>query len=411
MLTTLSTLRDQPIRRGMLAAIVEGALFNVWAAAVGGSFLTGFAIYLGAGGFELGLLAGLPSFSTMLQLVSAPFVVGLVRRRRFLAGFSGAQRIGAALAGLIALWLMPSPVALWFFVISQMIAWALMAPPTVVWHGYMSDLVPREIRGQYFARRSAWAGAVSIVIVLAYGRLLDQFPGAPGFRYLYLACLVAALLNLAAWALHPELPQGDMKKATSFWESIRVPLLRPGPHRAATLFFALWAFAQGIAAPFYPVVIVQKLGLSYSTVSLLATIHSLTAIFTGPLWGKFQDRVGQARVIGIVSGLMALVPLLFYAARWGGMPVLVAAHMLLGTSGTAMGLANQTLNMRLAPAEDRTSYFAFFGVASGLMGFFTPMLMGPLTEKHMNGLLIGGAVVSGLLCLLWRTRLAKYVSI
>ncbi|HYF77631.1 MAG TPA: MFS transporter [Symbiobacteriaceae bacterium] len=410
MKTTIAALRDNPTRRGMLASIIEASLFNVWATAVGGSFLTGFAIYLGADGFHLGILAGLPSFSTMLQLLCAPFVVGLVRRRNFLAGFSGAQRIGSSLAGLAALWLMPSPVALWFFIIAQMIAWALMAPPTVVWNGYMSDLVPPDVRGQYFARRSFWSGIVSMLIVLLYGWLLDVMPGAPGFRILYLLALVGALGNLGAWFLHPELPQGDRKTARSFWESIRTPLLKPGPHRPATLFFAAWAFAQGIAAPFYAVVLLEKLSISYGTVSLLLTIQSLTGILTAQFWGRYQDRVGQAKVIGIVSGIIALVPLLYLGARWGGLPMLIAASVLQGTAANAMGLANQTLNMRLAPAEDRGSYFAFFGVASGLMGFFTPMLMGPLTEGHMDLLLIGGSVASAVLCLVWRTKLARLIT-
>lgn len=399
---SIASARSSTTRRGMIASIVEGSLFNVWATAVGGSFLTGFALYLGAGGFALGILAGLPSFSTMLQLISAPFVVGLVRRRNFLAAWSGAQRITAGLSGLLALWLMPAPAALWVFVVLQMIAWACMAPPTVVWHGYMSDLIPPDVRGQYFARRSAWAGGVSIIVVLLYGRLLDAFPGAPGFEYLYIACLAAALLNLAAWFLHPELPPGDTKQARSFWESVRVPLLRPGAHRPATLFFAAWAFAQGLAAPFYPVVLVQKLGISYSTVSALATVQALTAILTIPLWGRLQDRIGQSRVISAVTGVLAVVPLLYFSARWGGLPVLVAAHMLQGSAANAMGLANQTLNMRLAPAEDRSSYFAFFGVATGLMGFFTPLAVGPLTGPFMDGLLLGAAVMSGVLCLVWR---------
>ncbi|HYF94866.1 MAG TPA: MFS transporter [Symbiobacteriaceae bacterium] len=407
---SIVSLRDNPVRRGMIASIVEGSLFNVWAAAVGGSYLTGFALYLGAGGFALGVLAGLPSFSTMLQLLSAPFVVGLARRRNFLAAWSGAQRITAACSGLLALWLMPSPAALWVFVFLQMFAWACMAPPTVVWHGYMSDLIPLEVRGRYFARRSAWAGGVAMAAVLLYGRLLDSFPGETGFRILYIVCLAAALLNVSSWFLHPELPPGDTKNARSFWESVRVPLLRSGPHRPATLFYAAWAFAQGMAAPFYPVVLVQKLGISYSTVSVLATIQGLTAILTAPFWGRLQDRAGQPRVITLASGAMAIVPLLFLSARWGGIAVLVAAHMLQGTAINAMGLANQTLNMRLAPTEDRGSYFAFFGVASGLMGFFTPLAMGPLTGPFMDGLLIACATASGLLCALWQGKLARLVA-
>jgi len=410
MRATIDLLRDHPQKRGMLASVIEACCFNIWFTAVSGSFLTGFAIYLGAGGFTLGVLAGLPAFSTMLQVFCAPFLVGLVRRRRFLAIGCAVQRFTTALSGLIALVLMPSPVALSVFVGLQLFAWAAVAPPVVVWNGYMSDLVPIEMRGQYFARRSAWAGGVAMVAVMLYGWLLERFPGAPGFQLLYLFCLTGAALNLAAWTLHPELPPGETRRAGSFWDSVRVPLLRRGPHRPATLFFAAWAGAQGIAVPFYPVVLVQKMGISYEAIAVLMTLQTLTAILTAGFWGRLQDRIGQPRVIGIVAGLLATVPLLFLGARWGGLPVLVVAHMLQGTALNAMTVANQTLNMRLAPREDRSSYFAFFGVAAGLMGFFTPMLMGPLTGRFMDGLLIASAAASAGLCLVWRSRLAPLVA-
>jgi MFS family permease len=397
-------------KRGMFYSIVEGSTFNIWVSALSGNFLTGMALHLGAGGFALGVLAALPSFSTMLQFVSAPFVVGLTWRRNFLALFSALQRFTGALAGLVALALMPSPWALPVFVAMHLLAWAFMAPPTVVWQGYMTDLVPGEVRGRYFAARGALSGVVSMLVVLLYGRMLDHWPGAPGFRLLYWAAFLGAALNLGAWFLLPELPPGEVRSARSFWATIRVPLHRPGPHRTATLFFAAWAFAQGMAAPFYPVVLVGQLGLSYSSVAVLATIAAITSIATAPVWGSLQDRLGQPKVMTLLAGLLTVVPLLFLVARPGGWPVLVLAHIIQGTASNGMNLANQTLNMRLAPAEDRGSYFAFFAAAGGLTGFVTPMLMGPLTSHFMPGLLVASAVGSGLLCLLWQTKLSRLVA-
>lgn len=396
-----------PRQRGMFFSIVEACTFNIWASAVGGNYLTGMALYLGAGGLALGILGALPSFSTMLQLVSAPFVVGLQNRRNFLAVFSGLQRFCGALAGLVALLLMPSKVALVVFVAMHVLAWAFMAPSTVVWQGYMTDLVPSEIRGRYFSTRSAVSTVATMLVVLAYGAMLDRWPGEAGFRLLYLAAFVGAALNFGAWFLLPEIPPGERRSIRPFLASIMVPLSKPGPHRSVTWFFAAWAFAQGMAAPFYSVALVQKLGLSFSSISLLATIASLTAIVTGPIWGRIQDRIGQPRSISILSTSLTVVPLLFLAGKVGGWPVLVAAHILQGMSASAMGLANQTLNMRLAPSEDRGSYFAFFATAAGLSGVVTSVLAGPLTTQYLDSLFIASALVSGLLSLVWRSRLER----
>lgn len=406
-LSTRLSMSSDPHERGMFFSIVEACTFSVWASAVGGSFLTGIALHLGAGGFSLGILAALPSLSTMLQLVSAPLVVGLDKRRNFLATFSGLQRFSGALAGLIALWLMPSPWALVFFVAMQILAWAFMAPSTVVWQGYMTDLVPAPIRGRYFAKRGAWATVATMLVVLLYGQLLDRWPGAPGFQLLYLAAFVGAALNYGAWFLLPEIPPGEVRSSRPFWESIRIPLHAPGPHRTVTFFFAAWAFAQGLAAPFYSVALVKHLGLSFASVSLLATIASLTAIVTGPVWGRVQDRIGQAKSIRILSVTLAVVPLLFLSASLGGWPVLVLAHILQGSSAGAMGLANQTLNMRLAPREDRGSYFAFFAAAGGLTGFITPVMVGPLTSDFLQVLFVVSSGASFILSVVWWGRVER----
>ncbi len=395
---------NDPIRRGMFFSIVEGCMFSVWASALTGNYLTGMALFLGAGGLTLGILGALPALATMLQLVSAPLVVGLDRRRSFLAILSGMQRFGASLAGLIALWLMPAPFALLVFVSLQVLAWACMAPSTVVWQGYMSDLIAPEVRGRYFARRNAWCTVVAMASVLLYGQILDRWPGEPGFRILYYAAFVGAGLNFVAWYLLPELPRGDRSSGRGFWASMAIPLHKPGPHRVSAAFFSAWAFAQGMAAPFYPVMLVQKLDISFTGISILATVTSLTAVVSMQFWGPLQDRVGQPRVIGVLTFMMAAVPALLLGASWGGWPVLIAAHLVQGIAAGGMGLANQTLSMRIAPQEDRASYFAFFAAAAGVTGFLTPVLAGPLTNDWLEVLFILSALISAVLGWVWRTR-------
>ena len=397
------------IRRGMIASTVEGSTYTIWTGALSGSFLTGMALYLGAGGFALGILGALQSLATMMQLLVAPLVSGLAHRRNCMALFAGTQRVGGALAGLLALWLLPPPASLYVFVALQVLAWVANAPTSVLWHGYMCDLVPMDVRGRYFAQRNAWTTLVSMLTVLLYGQILDRWPGRPGFTALCLAALAAALVNLYWWFQHPELPRGDSRGSHSFWESLRVPLTRPGPHLTAAGFYAAWGVAQGLATPFYPVILVQYLGLSFSTVSWLTTLSSLASILTAPLWGRWEDRVGQPRAIGVLALGLASVPLWYLLGGKLGLPPLILGHVVYGSSSMGMNLANQTLNMRLAPREDRTSYFAFFAAATGLTGFLTPVLVGPLTGSHLAQLFVCSALLSATLSLFWVLRLEARV--
>lgn len=404
----LSRIRHDKHQRGMFFSIVEACTFSIWSSAVGGSFLTGIALYLGAGGLTLGIMGAVGSMSTMLQLICAPFVVGLAWRRNFLALFSGLQRFCGAFSGLLALALFPShpQLALVLFVAMQLLAWAFMAPSTVVWQSYMTDLVPAGVRGRYFALRNAWATVATMGVVLLYGAMLDRWPGEQGFHYLYWAALLGAALNLGAWfLLPPDIPSGEVRSSRPFWESIKIPLSKPGPHRTITFFFAAWAFGQSLAAPFYSVALVQKLGISFGRISVLGTVASLTAIVAAQFWGRLHDRLGQHKAISVLALLHVFVPLLYLAAHWGGWWVLVAVHVLQGIAGSGMGLANQTINMQLAPLEDRGSYFAFFAAAGGLVGFVTPILVGPLTDRYLDGLFLLSACVSAALSLVWRTAI------
>src|SRR5690348_4395057 len=58
----------------------------------GGAFQTGFALWLGANNFWMGVLAAIPTFSGLVQLVSSYFVERRGERRLFTAWFSGGAR-------------------------------------------------------------------------------------------------------------------------------------------------------------------------------------------------------------------------------------------------------------------------------------------------------------------------------
>ncbi|MGE5673406.1 MAG: MFS transporter [Mycobacterium leprae] len=394
---------------GMRASIAEGSMFYIWFNAVSGSFLTGFALYLGAGGFAIGVLSSLAAFATMLQVLCAPLVGKLHGRQKWMALFSGLQRVTVALAGLLALKLAPSHLALPLFVGLNIFAWVFQAPLSVIWQGYMTDLVPLPIRGRYLSKRAGLTLVFSVVATLAYGWILDRWPGATGFGFLYWGCMIGAVGDLLTWIWHKELPPGERPQTRPFWESFRAPLTRKGPHRPFALFLAAWALAQNLAVPFFAVQLVQKLQISFGMVALLTTLSSLAAIFTSTLWGRLQDRIGESKTIGILAVGLTVVPLLFLAGHTFGWAALILAHLLFGSFNNAMLLSQQTLIMRLAPADNRGSYFAFFASAGGLTGFLTPVLAGPFTTHYIGPLFVAAALLSAGLAVLWYGRLAKAV--
>src|SRR6266508_4261331 len=70
------------VRRGLQLSIVEGSLSNIHVTVCAGAFLTGFALMLGAGDFEVDLIAELPFLGHQFQCVGAYLEERLVERRR-----------------------------------------------------------------------------------------------------------------------------------------------------------------------------------------------------------------------------------------------------------------------------------------------------------------------------------------
>jgi hypothetical protein len=337
-------------------------------------------------------------------------VRGVRSPRNGIAIFAGLHRVVAALAGLVALALYPSPAALPVFVGLHVLSWASLPPASVLWQGFMTDLVPLSVRGTYFSRRHVYSQVVGISSILVYGVVLDRLPGAPGFLVLSLCALIAALLNTGAWWLHPDLPPGEARTRLGFLQTVRLPLSRPGPHRTISFFLAAWAFAQGLAVPFYPVALVRMLGLSFGTVSLLVTLSAVAGMVFARAWGRNLDRVGEGPVLGLVTGMAAAVPVVLLAGRVVGLPAVVAAYLIFGVAAVGYGLAYQTLNMSLAPREDRGAFFAFFAAMGGTAGFLTPILAGPLSDRNLPALLVASAVLSATLSALWYFRIRRVLT-
>src|SRR5689334_13511311 len=87
-----AALPPSAVLRGLRRSVVEGALSNIHVTITSGAFLTGFALLLGAGDFELGLLGALPFVGQLFQFVGAYLEELLGERRRLVAITAGISR-------------------------------------------------------------------------------------------------------------------------------------------------------------------------------------------------------------------------------------------------------------------------------------------------------------------------------
>ena len=372
------------VQRGLRLSIVEGALSNIHITVTAGAFLTGFALLLGAGDFELGLLGALPFIGQLFQFAGAYLEERLGQRRQLVVFTAVVSRslwaLVAALPFLAALGGARLPIFLLVLVLSQ----ALIGIAANAWTSWMSDLVPPRQRGRYFGTRNTICSLTAMAGSWLAGRALDHYQGAGaaplGYALIFSVATVCAIAGAIVLRQQPEPPMLRCKRIR-IRELFSAPLRHPR-FRAMSLAAAGWALVTGVASPFFNAYGIQDLKLSFASLALFAVVTSAGTLGTPPLIGRLQDRYGDRRVlVGSVVGVILL--------PWGWVlstPTFLAplwlTSILSGVfwPGITQGLLN--LLMDRAPAEGRGAYVACYGAVTGAGTFVASLL--------------GGAIAAGL---------------
>jgi len=159
--------------RWMLRQTVVAWMFGiVWATIVMGSRMNLYCRMLGFGNRHFGILSALPFAATSLQFLATILIerTGL-RKYQFITCHTLHRALWLVVAAIPLLLPLPSPAAVWLMLAAVGMSWAFMALSGPAWMSWMGDLVPRRLRGRFFAARSVATRGVQlpVVILLAIG--------------------------------------------------------------------------------------------------------------------------------------------------------------------------------------------------------------------------------------------------
>jgi MFS family permease len=409
------------VRRALRLSIIEGSLSNIHVTVCAGAFLTGFALMLGAGDFELGLIAALPFLGQLFQFVGAYLEERLGERRRMTVISCGISRslwaVLAALPFLTALGTARLPVFLLVLAISQ----ALIGITANAWTSWMSDLVPPRQRGRYFGMRNTICSITAMASSFLAGRALDQYRGtsaAPiGYALIFGVATICAVAGVLVLRYQAEPPLRRAQRV-SVGQLLSAPL-RHARFRAMSLSAAGWALAIGIAGPFYNAHGIQNLHLSFATLALFTIVTSGVALVSQPLVGRMQDRYGdKAVLLGSVLGVILLPWGWVIATPTFWLPLWLNA---IGSGIFWPGITQGQMNMLMdrAPAEGRGAYVASYGAMTGLGTFIASLLggaiasglgdtlihIGSLTLNHYTVLMVASSLGRAMMALVFARRL------
>lgn len=388
-------LTEQDVRRGLKLVIADGLASEAMTTLTGGAFIIAMAILLGANNVQLGLIAALPTMVNVFQLISIWLVRRFNNRRGITVVGSLLARLPLVLIGLLPL-LLPGVVTieliipiLFFYYLSGAVAGAS-------WNSWMKDLVPEKQLGKFFAKRSSLMQSLNVVLSLLLALGLDyireNFPelelGAYGWMFIVAGvCGVSGTLFLSGT---PE-PKKILPR-----ENLFVMLKRPlkdANFRRLLVFNSAWVFAVNIAAPFFTVFMMKKMGLELSYIIGLTILSQVSSILTIRLWGLFADRYSNKTIIAIGAPIyiLCLIAWCFvgiYSRLWPNLLLLAVIHLAMGFANAGINLSLTNIGLKLAPTEDSIIYLSAKNIVTAIFSALAPLAGGVLadyfTGRHLK---------------------------
>jgi MFS family permease len=260
------------------------------------------------------------------------------------------------------------------------------------WVVWMSELVPRRLRGRYFGRRTMWCLAGAATASSLAGLLLDR-ARAHGWVDQALAGL-ALLACLTGWGTvllmrRQHDPAGAGEPAPINLQALLRPL-KDARIRPVLAYQAVWNLAVGVAGSFFGLFMLQHLGIGFALLALHGTVTSLSRMLVAPLWGRLIDRVGVRRVLVLCCFGIAAVPLVWLLPTPTCLWPLAVDAVVAGALWSGHGLASFTLPFELTPREGRPAYLAVLATVSGLAFSAGTLLGGTLAETLPNPTVVFG---------------------
>jgi HEAT repeat protein/MFS family permease len=379
--------------RGMRASTVEGTLATIFGNLTGGALLTGLALHVGATKPQIGILFSMPALANLVQPLASLWVERLKSRKTYVAVLAGLARVLLSLSVLTLF--IPKHFQVPYLFLIMLVSSISGACTGPAWSTWMSDMVPEDIRGKYFANRNVIMNIVGMFIGLIAGKTLDLLHGNTGFLILYSTGLVFAILNALSFIWQYEPPHNvDVAHRPKLRVTYLLPL-RNRQFMRLILFYASWTFATGIAGPFYAVFMINELKIPYFQIYIFVAINTVMLVLASPVWGYLSDKFGNKFIVKLSTIVITFFPIVWVFNTPQNYMFIPILHFFGGIISAGMNLASFNLFLGAAPRKNKAVYMSLWAAITGGVGFIAPIIGGFLTKIFAKYELVIGTFVLG----------------
>lgn len=379
-------LTDAEVEKGLRMVIWDGLMAEVMTSFTGGAFLVAMALLLGANNVQIGVLASLPMFTNVFQLISIALVRKYNNRRAIAVYCSFLARIPLVIIGFTVLSTSNSSVNSFIFFLFFYYFFGSIAGPS--WNSWMKDLVPEKILGQYFSRRSRYTQILNIIlsIVLAVG--LDFIKShslnleLEAYAIFFIIGGIVGVIGGYLLAKAPE-PRTYLSNA-NILALFKQPLYDDN-FRRLLIFNSMWVLSLNIATPFFIVFMMKSMELSLSVIIILGIISQIFSILTLKMWGTFSDRYSNKSIIAFSAPLyiVCIIAWCFvgiYSHFYLNIALLIIIHIFTGATTAGINLSTANISLKLAPKDNAIVYLSVQNIVVAIFSSLGPLIGGILAD-------------------------------
>jgi predicted MFS family arabinose efflux permease len=349
------------------------------------TFVSVFAIRLGASNTLVGLLVSLPALINIFWLMPSARLIERQRRRLPIIVLTGfLQRMGYLLIALMPFVLRTHrPEALVALV-------ALITFPTamtsVAFTSLIAEVVPADKRAQVVSIRNVLVSTVSTVTVLISGKLLDLLPFPFNYQLLFGTGFAASLVSLyhVSRIQVADVSVAEQQAQAKVPVTIRLrQLVKRITSQGDFVRFSASAFVfhWGLYLPsaLYAIYRVRNLGASDTWIGLLSMVQNAVTIVTYLYWGRVASRKGNRFVLLISSLGIVLFPVLTGLST--RVEPLIIPSIMAGIFGAGFNLSFFNTLLEVCPQERRPSFVAINTTLINVAAFLSPLLGTSLANR------------------------------
>lgn len=368
----------QELKKSLTLVILAAALGMPFFNITNGPALTGFTRMLGANDFVYAVIMAMPVIGAIVQVFISYMMVNSCKRKSLFLIAGLIHRPIWFIIAIIPFILNPDKTKSGIVVITILIAFSSVASSIVgmTFSSWMGSLVPTEIKGRFFSRRTMIYTITSGITALLSGLLLDKIQGFIGFAAVFTVAAVmgTADIILYFWIKDPPMQRPTEKQA--FKKLFSEPF-KDSNYLRYMLFIAFWYFSVNISAPFFNVYMIEELKMSFLIILLFTqvTANLVTIIFIR-FWGKLADIYGSKPVMYLCCCFLSVLPLIWLFVNPKTSWVILIINIFSGMCWPGFEMTALNQSIWLAPEKNRSIYIADYTLVVMLIGTAAAFLCG-----------------------------------